>query len=159
MSGNPDDLEGQVRGSTNNISDSRRETQPLTEANIKIKYQLWIHTDQRFQNLHSASTRLCDRRNALKPSSLLYKRAKRTTWWKRANEITEAGRVVAFQKKATAVITKRKMKLNARSFIVFHLIPWTQNPSYFLFILHPHSKKTQSGNIRIMMIIILITIY
>lgn len=80
----------------NNISDSRKKRM----AKIKIKYQLWIHTDQGL-NPNSASSQLCGLRKALisESSSFLYKIVKRTFWWKREILITKTGYIVAIQEK------------------------------------------------------------
>lgn len=128
-------------------------------AKIKIKYQLWIHTDQGL-NPNSKPSRLCGLRKALisESSSCLYKIAKRTLWWERENLVTKTGYIVAIQEKNN-YSSQKNMKLNAISFMIFNLTPWTQKSLIFSFFsLHPASQRTQSGKMIIMMTILLANI-
>lgn len=106
-------------------------------AKIKLKYQLWIHTDQGL-NPNSASSQLCGLRKALisESSSCLYKIVKRTLWWKRENLITKTGYIVAIQEKNN-YSSQKNMKLNAISFMIFNLTPWTQKSLVFSFFFPP----------------------
>lgn len=107
------------------------------------------HTDQRFKNPNSTSTRLCDlgKLLSLKSSSFLYKIAERTTWWKKANEITDARYVVATQKKAIITITKEH-EIECHAF--YCLLPYSTDSNktspIFLFPLHPHFSEHPERN-------------
>lgn len=115
------------------------EGQPLTEA--KIKYQLWIHTDQGL-NLGSASSQLCDLRKALisESSSFLYKRAKRTTWWKGTNEITDVGYIAGIQEKAIIIAIKTKMDCSK----FYGLLPYPMDSKSLLFSFFPPSPFSEN---------------